>query len=334
MAVETIDVVAAPPGPTPINAQPQPPALDESAVRAAVMKAEAEGKEVADITAQTSGLDRIVPVISPTASQTQTPQDIPAKFVNPDGTVDVQKITDSTKQLDAGIEKKQLTIEEALAQYKERERQFRTMPSSPEQVQRYVQQQAQAQPPAPVQPAYQPPAPAQLPPDQLQAQLIQEYQRDPIGTMADLTKVLIAQQQKPVMDFIERLREQERDNGVRNNLQTLAQEDPRVLHPLVYAEIVKEMDNDPGYRHLKNPHKAAWNEVKGRLRLGDVQTPAQPSRTATPILGGGTPPPVPSSASGTPTPQNLLQAIGQMKSPDEQARVEAEIRRLMVSSGM
>jgi hypothetical protein len=333
MAGEPLDVVAAPPGPTPISAQPQLPPLTDQDVRAAVMKAEAEGKEVADITAQTSGLDQIVPVVPPAQTDAQPQTDIPAKFRNPDGTVDVQKITDSTKQLDAGIEKKQLSIDEALAQYKERERQFHTLPSNPEQVQRYAQQQAQAQPqqpPAPVPPPYQPPP---LPQDQLQAQLYQEYQRDPIGTMADLTKVLIAQQQKPVIEFIERLREQERDNAVRNHLSQLAQDDPRVLHPQVYAEIVKEMESDPGYRHLKNPHKAAWNEVKGRLRLGDVPTPTQPSKTATPILGGGTPPPVPSSA-GQPTPQNLMAAINQMKTPEEQQRVEAEIRRLMQSVGM
>ncbi len=330
MAGEPLDVVAAPAGPTPISAQPQLPSMDESSVRAAVMQAEADGNEVANL-AQTSGLDKIVPIVP--APQVQ-PQDVPAKFKNPDGTVDVQKITDSTRQLDAAIEQKQLSVEEALAQYKAKETQFRNLPSNPAQVQRYAQEQAQAQvaqPPAP--PAYAPPPPAVPPPDQLQAQIQQEFQRDPIGTMVDLVKAVTLNQQKPVMDFIEKLREQERDNGVRTNLQQLAQEDPRVLHPQVYAEIVKEMDNDPGYRQLRNPHKAAWNEVKGRLRLGEVQTPAQPSRTATPILGGGTPPPVPSSA-GQATPQNLLQAIGQMKTPDEQSRVEAEIRRLMIASGM
>lgn len=318
---EQIDVVAAAPGPLPMSAQPQLPPMDEASVRAAVMQAEAEGKEVANISAQTSGLDRIVSVIPA--------QDVPAKFLKPDGTVDVQKITDSTKQLDAGIEKKQLTVDEALAQYKEREREFRNLPSNPAQVQRHVQEQVQTQAPAP------PPLPnAPLPLDQLQAQIAQEYQRDPVGTMVDLTKALIQNQQKPVLDFIERLREQERDNGIKANLSQLANEDSRVLHPQVYAEILKEMQSDPGYSQLRNPYKAAWNEVKGRLRLGDAQIPAQPSRTATPILGGGTPPPVPSSASGQASPQNLLAAIAQMKTPDEQARVEAEIRNLMIANGV
>jgi hypothetical protein len=304
---------------------PTPP-MDESAVRAAVMQAEASGKDVADVPAQTNPLERIVPIPdAPQATQTE----VPAKFLKPDGTVDVQKITDSTRQLDAGIEKKQLTIDEALAQYKERERQFRNLPANPEQVQRFVQQQAQVIPaPAPQAP---PPAP---PVDQLQAQIMQEYQRDPIGTMVDLVKAVTQNQQKPVLDFIDKLREQERDNGIKSSLSQLANDDPRVLHPGVYSEILKEIQSDPGYTQLRNPYKAAWNEVKGRLRLGDVQTPAQPSRTATPILGGGTPPPVPSSASGQATPQNLMAAIGQMKTPEEQARVEAEIRRLMVSNGV
>jgi hypothetical protein len=322
---EPLETVQATPGPVPISAQPQPPPMDESAVRAAVMQAEAEGKEVANL-AQTSGLDNIVPI-----PQSLQAKDIPAKFLKPDGTVDVQKITDSTKQLDAGIEKKQLTVEEALAQYKEKEREFRNLPSNPAQVQAFVQNQAQPQQqPAPVQQNLAQPVPF----DQLQAQIAQEYARDPVGTMVDLTKALIQNQNKPVMDFMERLRDQERDNGIKTNLSQLANEDARILHPQVYAEILREMESDPGYRQLRNPYKAAWNEVKGRLRLGDVQTPAQPSRTATPILGGGTPPPVPSSASGPASPQNLMAAIGQMKTPDEQARVEAEIRNLMIANGV
>ena len=324
MAGEPIDVVQVAPGPAPVNTAPTPP-MDEASVRAAVMKAESEGKEVADISAQTSGLDKIVPIPS------VNPQDVPAKFLKPDGTVDVQKITDSTKQLDAGIEKKQLTVEEALAQYKEKERQFRNLPSNPAQVQRYVQDQVQSQ----AQPQAPQPVPVATPPiDQLQAQIAQEYQRDPIGTMVDLTRALIQNQQKPVLDFIEKLREQERDNGIKSNLSQLAKDDPRILQPQVYAEILKEMESDPGYTQLRNPYKAAWNEVKGRLRLGDIQTPAQPSRTATPILGGGTPPPVPSSASGPASPQNLLAAIGQIKTTEEQQRVEAELRQLMIANGM
>jgi hypothetical protein len=304
--------------------------MSDQDVRAAVMRAEAEGKEVADITAQTSGLDKIVPIVTP------TPQDIPAKFKNPDGTVDVQKIQDSSRQLDTAIEKKQLTIEEALAQYKEKEKQFHQLPSNPAQVQQYAAQQAHMQPQPAALPPPMPPQPVQLPQDQLQAQLMQDYQRDPIGTMADLTKVLIAQQQRPVLDFIEKLQEQERDNTRRTHLTELAQEDQRVLHPQIYAEILKEIESEPAYTQMRsrNPYKAAWNEVKGRLRLGDIQMPAQPSKTATPILGGGTPPPIPSSSFGQATPQNLMAAITQMKTPEEQQRVESEIRRLMVNSGM
>src|SRR5687768_9415246 len=100
---EQLDVVTAPPGPTPISAQPQPPPMNDQEVRAAVMKAEAEGKEVAEIPAQTSGLDRILPTVPSTP-------DVPVKFLKPDGTVDVQKILDSSKQLDADIEKKQLSV--------------------------------------------------------------------------------------------------------------------------------------------------------------------------------------------------------------------------------
>jgi hypothetical protein len=72
------------------------------------------------------------------------------------------------------------------------------------------------------------------------------------------------------------------------------------------------LDEEPGMMRLKNPHKAAWNEVKERLRLGEANTsPAQPSNV-TPTLGGGAPPSVSTLPSGPMSVPNLQQLARQV----------------------
>ena len=322
MEAEVIRVEAVPPGPVPIGIATTPDVpMDAASVRAAVMQAEATGDEVVNIPTQTSPLDQMVP--TGTTATSETPKDVPAKFLKADGTVDVEKLQASTKQLDAATQQKeekiQLTVDEMLAQYKESERKFRNLPSQPEQIQRAAQAQMPV-PPAP---------PPVIPQEQVAAQIRQEYERDPVGTIFDIVKAVTEDRYKPVAELIEKNREQERDTGLKRQISELAQEDPRIVTH--YAQVMAELQSDPGYLSLRNPHKAAWNEVKGRLRLGEVQTPPQPSRSASPILGGGTPPPVPSTV-GSPTPGNIMQAIGEAKNPDELARAANEVRRIANSA--
>jgi hypothetical protein len=265
------------------------------------------------------------------------PEGTPAKFVNPDGTVDVNKLQASTTQLDAAIENKVLTVEEMVAQYKEKEAQFRNLPKAPGQVAALAQQIVQM-PPAPQPMPAAPPAPAYLPPvaqdpNAAYQQLMADFQRDPIGTMYDMAKQVARSEAKPLQEFIAQNREQQRDASIRNNLTELAKEDPRVAHPVLHQQLMAELANDPGYWTLKNPHEAAWLKVKARLRLGDTQNQTvQPSKTPAPILGGGTPPPVPSMA-GQATPLAINQAIQAARGKDELKALEAHLRDMALRSG-
>lgn len=274
----------------------------------------------------------LMPTVVPQAAQPSailaTP-DVPAKFVLADGTVDVEKLQASSKQLDTALAEKVLTVEEMVAQYKDKENKLRNLPNpnNPESIARF----AQAQPaPQPIQ-AQMPQQP--LPPDALQAQILADLQRDPVGTIVDLVKAVNSTENKPLHDFVGNLKERQKDEGMKNSLIQLVKEDPRVANPQIYQAVLAEMDADPGYHRLRNPYKAAWNEVKARLRLGDAQIPAQPSKTASPILGGGTPPPVPSTTGGY-SPATIGSAIGQMKTKDEMSMVEAELRKLTIAAGM
>ncbi len=320
---EQLEMSAAPAGPQPISANTNPniPA-DEASVRALVMEAEAAGEEKVVLPQPGTQTVQATTPVSPALATPETP----AKFVKPDGTVDVEKLQASTRQLDAAIQDKVLSVDEMVAAYKEKERQFRNLPSAPAQVAQVAQAAVQTTQPV-MQPQVQPDVQA------LQAQLLADLNRDPVGTIIDIVKMTTAQQQKPVTEFIANIQEQQRDSGLKNTIAELAKSDPRIANPQIYAEIVRELESDPGYRQLKNPHKAAWNEVKARLRLGEINTPAQPSRPAAPILGGGTPPPVPSTT-GEVTPLAINQAIGQMKTPQEISAVESELRRMMISAGM
>lgn len=316
MAGEPLDITPAPPGPTPISATTQDqPSLEEAVVRAAVMRAEGIEETVAAPAAQT-------PPTAPEAPPAQSSSDVPKKFLNNDGTVDVEKLQASTRQLDAGTQEKTLSIDEMVAQYREKERQFRALPRQQHVVAQVAEQAVQAAP-----------VPQAVPQDQtaILQQIQQDYQRDPVGTIIDIVKVMTEQQLKPAKTFMEQVQEQQRDAAIRENLADLARADPRVANPAIYGEIVKQLDSDPGYLKLKNPHKTAWNDVKARLRLGDTQAPAQPSRPSAPILGGGIPPPVPST-SGASSPENVAIAIKQMSNPKELAAVESELRRLFAGS--
>jgi hypothetical protein len=97
------------------------------------------------------------------------------------------------------------------------------------------------------------------------------------------------------------MEEREKAEATRLNLQALASRDARILREDVFAAVNAKLQSDPDLWRLKNPHKAAWLEVKEEMRLGEpLPVPAQPSR-ASPVLGGGTPPSAPSSSVMSPT---------------------------------
>lgn len=323
------------PGTAPFRVQTLPVDVSQEAqIRAIANAAESSGEEVVDVpqkdAAQTPapapvqaptpfGMPQAQPTPPPAAQM--IPTDTPAKFLKPDGTVDVEKLQASSKQLDTALQEKVLSVEEMVAQYKAKEATFRNLPRQPEQVARFAQT---------ITPAPQVQMPVVVAPSDtmaMQAQLIADLNRDPIGTIVDLVKAVNSNENKPLHEFVSGIKDQQRDEGVKNSLAEIARQDPRIAHPQVYPHVLAELESDPNYFKLKNPYKAAWNEVKERLRLGDSQTPAQPSKTASPILGGGSPPPVPSTT-GTPAPATLQGAIGQMKTKDEMSLVESELRRM------
>src|SRR5690349_12342768 len=107
-------------------AQPQPieaiakgeATLDDNAVRAAIMQAEANNIDPQTVTMQDFEQAKAgAPITATPAVQ------VPAKFLKPDGTADVEKIAASTKQLDVAIQQKEeavKTVEDYMREYQER----------------------------------------------------------------------------------------------------------------------------------------------------------------------------------------------------------------------
>ena len=253
--------------------------LDDVSVRKAIASAEANNLDPQTLTMQDLAQG---PVTTP----------VPQKFMKTDGTVDVDKIQASTRQLDEAIKTKETavnkTVDDYMREYQERETKFRNMPN-PEKLAANL-----APTPSPVVQA--PMAPI-LPTD-AEAVIRRDYAADPLGTTARLLDLMIQQKFQP-------MEEKQKIEDTRSNIQKLAERDPRILQQDVFAAVTAKLQADPDLWRLKNPHKAAWLEVKEEMRLGEPsQAQAQPSRS-TPVLGGGTPPSVPSSSVETNGPVDL-----------------------------
>lgn len=276
--------------------QPQPvqalanldPQLDESVIRQAIANAEANNQDPLTLTkedyAQAQGSN-------------PAPAVVPQKFLKPDGAVDVEKIQASTRQLDEAIQTKEQALQKTVDDYLQAEAKFRNLPNP--------QRLAQNAPPAPAVPMQEQP---QLTPQQLQARLDADLRADLPGTVANLVDAIVEHRLKaavqPLQQDIEATRQERMNNERRANLQAIAEKDPRILNQQVFDAINAKLTAEPELWKLKNPHKAAWLEVKDELRLGDP-TPGQalPSRPS-PVLGGGTPPSAPPSAN--PQSQDIL----------------------------
>lgn len=248
--------------------------LDDAAVRQAIANAEANNQDP-----QTIKLDEL--------AQAPAPIPVPQKFVKTDGTVDVEKIQASTRQLDEGIQKKEEVIRKSVEDYLEAERKFRNMPNPEKLVQ---------QAPVPMQPV---PPTGMLTPQQQEEIIRRDYQADPLGTTTRLLDLMLQEKFRPIE---ERNKIEER----RLNIQKIAEKDPRILNQEYFDAVNAKLQADPDLWKLKNPHKAAWLEVKEEMRLGEIPqgTPAQPSRPS-PVLGGGSPPSVPLSSVPASGPVNL-----------------------------
>jgi hypothetical protein len=294
----------------------QPP-MDDNAVRA--IFAEAARNGVDDLNAP------VVPVAPqgqppvPAPVQAPAPVEVPAKFQKPDGTVDEEKLQAASKQLDQAIESKKKTLEEVLADYREKEREFHNLGKAKAEASAIT-------PPLP--PANAPVAPQDA--EALRQQIMQDFQRDPIGTVVELAKAVARKETEPIQQVAQNIAERDRDAQMRANFAKLAEDDPRILDPQNWEEVRKVFAEDPGIFRLKNPHKAAWNEAKERLRLGEVVRPqAQPSNPS-PILGRGTPAPV-SGLSQPVTPNAIYHQATQIDPYSQEGKLLEEKLRQMTS---
>lgn len=287
--------------------------LDDDAVRAAIFSAEKQG-----LNPETLTVSDLSTVTAPAAPPVETPKiQVPEKFLKPDGEVDVEKLKASTRQLDEAIAKKeeglvevQKSIEDFVKDYQEKETRFRNTPNP----QRIAEQ-------LPVPPPVQSIPPQQMSDAQLQDLINQDFQRNPAATVANLMEVFLQNKLAP-------LEQEKKANQVRENIRQIAEKDPRILNQTVYKAIQEELDQNPALWQLKNPHKAAWLEVKERLQLGEFkQTQAQPSKPASPILGGGSPPPTPSVSNGL-DPKNPFAILNGVDLHDkkQEAAADAAIR--------
>lgn len=285
--------------------------LDDAQVRAAIAAAEANNQDP-----QTLKLEELAQAPAtnpPPAVVPPAPTEVPPKFLKPDGGVDVEKIQASTKQLDEAIQNRepapaQKTVDDYLKEYQEKEKLFHnTVPK--------------AQLP--------PTQTAQLPPEIPGYEDIvrRDYAIDPLGTTTKLFDLMLQNKFKPI-------EERERMEATRGNLQALAAKDPRILREDVFAKVNEKLQNDPDLWRLKNPHKAAFLEVKEEMRLGDppVGSQAQPSRPLSPVLGGGTPPSTPSSQ--VPSQQIGLASLDALDLRDkkQEAAGDEAIRRALMGN--
>lgn len=310
------------------------PELDDNAVRALVAQAEAQGKNPMEVEMSALSQGSTPPATPPVTSEppaqqlqaetTGTP-DVPQKFLTTDGAVDVEKLKESTRQLGEALQAKetavQKTVEEYLREYRELENKFRNTPNP----QRLAAELPSNPPPMAAPQPTLPVNPQQLTDQQLEELINKDIQVNPGRTITQLIQLALDNRLKPI-------EEDKKIDGVRQNLQGLAAKDPRVLDPQYFDAINKKLAAEPDYWKLKNPHRAAWLDLKEELHLGEVNRPqAQPSRPPSPVLGGGTPPSTPSSQAN-PTPQNVLANLDKIDLRDRKQEAQAdEAIRAMLS---
>lgn len=283
------------------GAAPAPTANEEAELRALFVDASAKGMELTDSVQVPQGTKAPEVVAQPPALE------VPAKFKTPDGAVDEEKLKASSKQLDGAIEEKTKSIDEMMQDYKAREKKLHELSA----------QKADLSKQMPTLPTEQinPTSPEAM---QLKQQILADMNRDPVQTSIMLTEALLNKKMEPLMQRFQQEEEIRQDAVRRDSFARLAESDPRVMQNKYYSAINQVLDEDPGMMRLKNPHKAAWNEVKERLRLGEPLVQAQPS-TPNPTLGRGAPPFAP-TFQGQATPQSLAQQVNQISPYSEEGK--------------
>lgn len=296
--------------------QPEPK-LDEAQVRSAMMEAAKAGIDPFNVT-----VGDLNQGFKPDAQKVQAepPVDVPEKFKKPNGEVDVEKLKASTERLDEALQQKETKLQEVedyVRAYKAKENQLRNM-RNPDKL------LAESLPPAIEQPAPMPQVPSQLSDQQLEAMIAADLAANPARTVAQLVQLAIQKELRP-------LNEDRRDNKIRENIKTIAEKDPRILNQQVFDAVNAKLQENPELWNLKNPHKAAWLEVKEEMRLGDLPqgSQAQPSKPSAPILGGGSPPPSPSLSDARTTFQTLDAAIGQLSRDPRTGKVDANQQKAL-----
>ncbi len=286
--------------------------LDDASVRAALMNAETSGKDPMTATMADLGQPPVAPAQA--VPQELPKLEIPPKFLTPDGAADVEKIQASTKQLDEAIQKKEeaiKSVEDYLSEYREKENKFRSLPNA--------QKLAPPPPPAEVNPA-------NMTNGELEAIIRQDLEKDPLLTMSRFVEIAVSKRLEP-------LERKEKEDSVRSNIAALVKTDSRVLDPQIFKAINAKLDEwkaeDPVRLTQKNPHRAAWLEVKEELRLDGSQTQAQSSRPLSPVLGGGTPPSTPSTSVNSP--QNVIGNLDKLDLKDrrQEAMGDEAIKALL-----
>lgn len=292
---------------------PSPTANEEVQLRALFQDASSKGMELSD---------NVTLAQSQPAPVQTAPVPVPEKFKTPEGTVDEEKLKASSKQLDAVLEEKEKSIDEMMADYKAREKKLHELS------QQKADLSKQLPPLAPLNAAQVNPNDPQI--QQMHQQILADMQRDPVNTSIMLNQALVKKELEPLIQRFQQEDEMRQDGLRRESFQRLAESDPRVMQNQYYAAINQVLDEDPAMMRLKNPHKAAWNEVKERLRLGEPMVPAQPSMSS-PQLGRGAPPSV-STFQGQPTPQSLAQQAGQINPYSEEGRAYEQKLREMTAT--
>ena len=295
--------------------------FNEQAVRAATIEAAKSG--VDPFTMVVGDLKQGQPQITPPVkARAETPVEVPEKFKKPTGEVDVEKLKASTERLDEAIAVKEQKLQEAnktiddyLLEYKGKEQKLNALPN-PEKI--MAQFPAQPVPSAPMPQNLM----GNLSDQQLEEMISNDMRTAPGRTVAQLVEIAV---EKRLEQRLKPFEDSRKDDSIRNNLKQLAEKDARVLDPRVFQAINAKLDSDPDLWKLKNPHKAAWLEVKDELRLGEVPlgaSQAQPSKPPAPVLAGGTPPPAPSLFEPQTSMQALEQAISQMTQDPRNGKID------------
>lgn len=278
------------------------------------MQAEANNQDP-----QTIRMDEL-PATTPVNTPQSTPTvEVPARFQTTDGVPDVDKIKESTRQLDEAIQKKEeavKTVDDYMREYNERLRKFSGLPNA-ERIVAQLPPMPESPPPLQTQ---------QADPQNFEEIVRRDYAADPLGTTTRLLDLMIQKKLQPLED-------REKAEMTRTNLQALASRDPRILRKDVFDAVTARLNSDPDYWKLKNPHRAAWLDVKDEMRLGEIPqgTPAQPSRPLSPVLGGGTPPSTPSSSVPSSNGNISLDTLNLRDKAQEELGDEA-IRRILMGN--